>query len=709
MTTPAFPLLRRSSRIWLFAVLAATGPVSPSPAQPASQLPSKPLDLPIASGAFRPSLESLSQYRCPEWFRDAKFGIWAHWGPQAVPMEGDWYARKMYQQGSPDYIDHLARFGHPSTNGWKDIIPMWKAEKWDPDKLMALYKKAGARYFVSMGVHHDDFFLWNSRLHKWNAVNYGPHRDVVGEWQRAARKNGLPFGVSEHLGASFSWFQDSHKADKTGPLAGVPYDGANSNYWDLYHFPADPGDKSEWYTSNPRWQQQWFNEIKELVDKYHPDLVYSDGPVPFGNEVGLSQIANFYNGNTWYHHGFLTAVYTCKEPSNGRWVQDYERGVNGRIDPYPWQTDTSIGDWFYNRHWKYQPLTWTVHMLADIVSKNGNLLLNVVLRPDGSLDPEVETMLHQLADWTAVDGEAIYGTRPWRVYGEGPLQVKGGAFKEDFSYSARDIRFTTKGKTLYAIALGWPDDGRIVIKSLARTGDPSVNRIKRVQLLGYKGAVKYTQTADALVVELPAQKISDLANTLKITGGNLTPASPPASVTLVRPDAKGTLTLGAADAQLHGGQLRLEERGGLPDIGYWDKPDEWASWTARVSRAGMFRVNATVATYNANVRFVVEADGGESRRPGAGHRQLGEIQDGGRGAGSDPARRGPGGERPGRRRRELEGHQPEFCPVDPGGMTGRRAAGARVCDPQGRSQHTGAGVIQGVQACTPALACSRAW
>ena len=181
-------------------------------------------------------------------------------------MEGDWYARKMYQQGSADYKDHLARFGHPSTNGWKDIIPLWKAEKWEPEKLMALYKKAGAKYFVSMGVHHDDFFLWNSPLHQWNAVNYGPHRDVVGDWQKAAKKNGLPFGVSEHLGASFTWFQDAHKADKTGPLAGVPYDGANSNYWDLYHFPAEPGDAG-WYSKNPRWQRQWFNEIKELVDQ----------------------------------------------------------------------------------------------------------------------------------------------------------------------------------------------------------------------------------------------------------------------------------------------------------------------------------------------------------------------------------------------------------------------------------------------------------
>ncbi len=480
------------------------------------------LNLPITPGPYAGTMDSLTNYACPEWFRDAKFGIWAHWGPQAVPEEGDWYARKMYQQGSKDYEDHLKRWGHPSTNGWKDIIPLWKAEKWDPEKLMALYKKAGAHYFVSMGSHHDDFFLWNSPLHKWNSVNYGPHRDVVAAWQKAAKEQGLPFGVSEHLGASFTWFQDAHKSDQTGPLAGVPYDGVNSNNWDLYHFPAEPGD-TEWYSTNPRWQQQWYDEIKQLVDDYHPDLLYSDGGVAFNNEVGLSQIANLYNDSLAHNGGKQMAVYNCKQPSNGRWVQDYERGIGDGIDPHPWQTDTSIGDWFYNKHWKYQPVSWIVHMLVDITSKNGNLLLNVVLRPDGSLDPEVETMLHQLADWTAVNGEAIYGTRPWLVYGEGAVQAKGGAFKENFSYTAKDIRFTTRGATLYAIAMGWPDDGKIIIKSLAKTADANMNAIKTVELLGYDGKLKFTSTTDGLIVELPDKKISVLTCALRINGSNLKP------------------------------------------------------------------------------------------------------------------------------------------------------------------------------------------
>jgi alpha-L-fucosidase len=307
--------------------------------------------------------------------------------------------------------------------------------------------------------------------------------------------------------------------------------------------------------------------------------------------------------------GKLTTVYTCKQPSDGRWVQDFERGVNGRINPDTWQTDTSIGDWFYNRHWKYQPLSWTVHMLVDIVSKNGNLLLNVVLRPDGSLDPEVETMLHQLADWTAVNGEAIYGTRPWLVFGEGPIQVKGGAFKEDFKYTASDIRFTTKGKTLYAIALGWPDDGKIVIQSLARTDDSSVNKIKRVELLGCKGKLKFTQTAEGLAVELPAQKLSDLTCSLKITGSNLKPVTPPVTAPVARPDSNGDVFLSATNAALHGSQLQLETQGGLPDIGYWDSGDAWVSWTAQMPKTGTFNVSVTVATLNTEASFVVEVGG----------------------------------------------------------------------------------------------------
>ena len=466
-------------------------------------------------------MESLKQYKCPEWFRDAKFGIWAHWGPQAVPMVGDWYARRMYIEGDADYVDHLEDYGHPSQAGYKDIIPLWKAEKWNPDRLMALYKKAGARYFVSMGVHHDNFDLWNSQFHRWNAVKMGPHRDVVGTWQKAAKKQGLRFGVSEHLGASFTWFQPSHGADKTGPKAGVPYDGANPKYEDLYHPPAAPDDK-DWYSKNAEWQQEWFSRITDLIDHYNLDLLYTDGGVPFGNQVGLSMIAHLYNNNRQCR-GNLQVVYTCKQKSEGRWVEDLERGVMPGINPNPWQTDTSIGDWYYNKNWKFRPVSWVIHMLVDIVSKNGNLLLNVVQRPDGSLDPEVEQMLRQLAAWNAVNGEAIFGTRPWRIYGEGAVQAAGGHFKEDFAYSNKDIRFTTKGHTLYAIAMGWPDDGRLVVRSLGKSSPVAEGEIQEVRLLGHDGKLPWSQSDEGLIVTLPEKKPCEYAFALKITGQKLVP------------------------------------------------------------------------------------------------------------------------------------------------------------------------------------------
>jgi alpha-L-fucosidase len=459
---------------------------------------------------FDASLDSLELNRYPAWFTEGKFGIWAHWGPQAVPMEGDWYARRMYEEGSEQYLHHLAVFGHPSEHGYREIIPLWKAERWDPARLMSLYKRAGARYFVSMGAHHDNFDLWNSSYNRWNSVSMGPCRDVVGEWQAAARSEGLRFGVSEHLGASWTWFQTSRGADKEGPRAGVPYDGNDPEYEDLYHPKALPGD-TEWYTTDPRWHAEWFRRVKDLVDAYKPDLLYSDGPLPFG-EVGQELVAHLYKGS--FENGVQQAVYACKEPSEGRWAEDVERGVMDGIRPHPWQTDTSIGDWYYNRHWKYRGADWVVRTLVDVVSKNGNLLLNVVQHPDGSLDPEVEAILNDLAEWMATNGESIYGTRPWVEFGEGPTRPDGGFFNEDFAFSAADVRYVAKGdEVLYATLLGKPQPGEIVLTLLG-----SVVGIRDVAILGLGDGIPWNQAADGLHVTLPEASYSEIATVLKITG-----------------------------------------------------------------------------------------------------------------------------------------------------------------------------------------------
>jgi alpha-L-fucosidase len=463
----------------------------------------------LFSQKFEPTLESFSQYKYPEWFRDAKFGIWTHWGPQAVPRQGDWYAKKMYEEGGADYKYHVEHYGHPSKFGYKDIIPLWKAEKWNPEQLMALYKKVGAKYFVSMATHHDDFFLWNSKIHKWNSVNMGPKKDVVGLWQKAAKKEGLRFGVSEHLGASYTWFQTSRGADKTGPMAGVPYDGTNPEFEDLYHPKTAPDDKA-WLTKDPANRQNWLACITELIDMYHPDLLYSDSELPF-EEVGRTMLSHFYNQDMANNGGKLNAVYTCKlVQSNGRWVRDLERGAMDSISPFPWQTDTSIGDWYYRTGQKYMTGTQVIQMLVDIVSKNGNLLLNVVQTPEGDLEPDVLAILNEIAKWTPANGEGIYGTRPWKIYGEGPSSVKNrekgrfGGVKDVRPYEATDIRFTTKGETLYAFCMGVPSSD-IKIVSLGKNSKVSTQKVASVKMLGSKDKLSWKQEADALVITKPSK------------------------------------------------------------------------------------------------------------------------------------------------------------------------------------------------------------
>ena len=469
---------------------------------------------------FMPMLESFRQYTYPEWFRDAKFGIWAHWGPQAVPRQGDWYAKKLYIEGGDDYKYHVAHYGHPSKFGYKEIIPLWKAEKWNPEQLMVLYKKVGAKYFVSMATHHDNFFLWDSKIHKWNAVNMGPKKDVVGLWQKAAKKEGLRFGVSEHLGASYTWFQSSRQADKTGPMAGVPYDGANPEFEDLYH-PKTTADDKAWLTTNPENQKNWLSCITELIDKYQPDLLYSDSELPFG-EIGRTMLAHYYNQDITKNGGKLEAVYNCKlRPSEGRWVQDLERGAMDSISPYPWQTDTSIGDWYYRTGQKYMTGTEVIQMLVDIVSKNGNLLLNVVQTPEGDLEPDVLAILEVIAKWTPANGEAIYGSRPWKIYGEGPTtiqkQEKGsfGGVKDVRPYAAKDIRFTTKGDTLYAFCMKSPVEGVRII-SLGKNSKVTDRQVKTVTLLGSNEKISWKQEDDALVISKPSKLPDWEVSTFKI-------------------------------------------------------------------------------------------------------------------------------------------------------------------------------------------------
>lgn len=470
--------------------------------------------------SFEATWESLQNYKCPDWFRDAKFGIWAHWGPQAVPMAGDWYARNMYREGDPQYNHHVRSYGHPSKFGYKDIIGLWKAEKFDPGKMIDFYRGCGAKYFVALAGHHDNFDCWNSKHHKWNSVNYGPGMDIVGEWCKAARAAGLRFGVTEHIERCWSWFNTNKGADKTGPWAGIPYDGNNPEYVDLYTEPHS-GDEY-WYPDNASesWKRHWQARIADLIEKYDPDLLYTDGGIPFG-AIGLEMVANYYNRNQARRNGILEAVYALKDPSmfkgdhgeyrEGIGILDMERGVVDGISAKPWQTDTCIGGWYYDLRREYKTPAEIIHMLADIVSKNGNLLLNFPLRPDGTLDEQAEWTAKEIGKWLKVNGEAIYGTRPWDVYGEGSTQLKAGAFAEHEkkTFSPEDIRFTRKGNSIFAIILGRPGH-EVVIRSIT-SGDFS-----KVQMLGNDTALKWRSDKSGMHVSIPEEIKGSLAWVLKI-------------------------------------------------------------------------------------------------------------------------------------------------------------------------------------------------
>jgi alpha-L-fucosidase len=513
----------------------------------------------IAQGKFRPDWESLRQYQAPDWFRDAKFGIWAHWTAQCVPEQGDWYARQMYIQGHPQYDFHCKTYGHPSKFGFMEIDNLWKAESWNPEELMGLYVKAGARYFVALANHHDNLDCYESTHHAWNSVRVGPKKDIVGTWAKLARARGLRFGVTNHSAHSWHWFQTAYGYDPEGPLAGVPYDGfltreqGKGKWWEgldpqqLYTGPNMPMPKgmdsiraaNQWHTQNDRkWTEEpppnnpgfvntWFLRCQELIDKYQPDLLYfDDTELPLG-QAGLDIAAHFYNSNMARHGGKLEAVLNSKglKPEHvGTMVLDIERGRADRILPAAWQTDTCVGDWHYRRatfeNHRYKSAATVIQMLVDIVSKNGCLLLNIPLRGSGAIDEDERKVLDGLASWMPANGEAIFGTRPFSVFGEGAPDVAGSAnFNERNSrpYTAEDIRFTAKGDVLYAIALGWPPAGKLTIRTLGQGSTAYPREVGRIELLGSGGALPFTRDSAGLVVTVPAQRPNEYAFAFKIT------------------------------------------------------------------------------------------------------------------------------------------------------------------------------------------------
>lgn len=505
---------------------------------------------PVAAGPFQPNWNSLLNYQVPEWFRDAKFGIWAHWGPQCEAERGDWFARNMYMKGKGGRAPDTG-YLHPSEFGFKDVIHAWKAEKFDPDQLVKFYKDNGAKYFMAMANHHDNFDNYDSKYQPWNSVKVGPKKDLIGGWAAAARKHGLRFGVSVHASRAWSWYEPAQGTDETGPYAGKPYDGkltkadGKGKWWDgldpqdLYAQNHTPGKKFSWTWDRDQgsswpdsaYMENFFKRTQQLWDDYHPDQIYFDDTVlPFHgitDKVGLNLAVHFYNTRL-NQEGVTEAVMNGKGLSNKQrraMVYDIERGKANAILPQPWETSTCLGQWHYNKavldQHLYKSAASVIRLLCDIVSKNGNLLLSVPLQRDGQPDAEEIKIVNEIGAWLKLNGEAIYATRPWQTFGEGPSATnnkngQGGA--ETDTFTPEDIRFTQSkdGQTLYAIVLEIPKDGKVAIKSLGNASPNWPGKIRSVRLLG-GGELKFTRDENGLHVLLPKNFTGQTALALKIT------------------------------------------------------------------------------------------------------------------------------------------------------------------------------------------------
>ena len=478
------------------------------------------VDRTVKAGPFRADYESLDTYNVPQWYKDAKFGIFIHWGINAVPAFGGWYARDMYMKGSKSYEHHIVTYGPLTKFGYKDFIPMFRAERFDPQAWAHLFKQAGARYVVPVFEHHDGFAMYDSDLSDWTSSKMGPRRDVGGELEKAVRTEGLHFGASSHRIEHDFFMGEGRKepSDVNDPQYAAFYGPAHL-YW---HVADDDNSLAFDFTYlSQAFADDWLARSAEIVQKYHPDIMYFDwwdGQPGLRNE--LARFAAFYyNESTKYsgQAGVINYKYYAMDEHSA--VLDLERGQSPGIRPLYWQTDTSLGNrgWFYYTNEKFKTADFVVHQLVDIVSKNGNLLLNVGPRPDGTIPDEVQQTLLAVGGWLKINGDAIYGTRPWLIFGEGPNNTVAGPFSDTrAAYTAEDFRFTTKDRTLFAIEMGWPVGGQATIHSLGTASTNSMEKVTSVALLGAPGELKFRQQEDGLHVFLPRENPGKFAYVYKI-------------------------------------------------------------------------------------------------------------------------------------------------------------------------------------------------
>jgi alpha-L-fucosidase len=464
---------------------------------------------------YEPDWDSLTQHPDPQWFADAKFGIYFHWGPYSVPAyKTEWYSHYMYVPGHACNKYHLETYGPLDKFGYKDFIPMFKAEKFDADAWAALFKKAGARFAGPVAEHADGFAMWDSDLTEWNAARMGPKRDIVGQMSRAVRKQNMKFITTLHHQWLYAWY----------PTMDLKTDASNPAYRDLY---GPPAPRSAFCGSNRNpdpmpdaaFSQRWFSRAKEVVDKYKPDLVWFDNKLHILKQQYILDFLSYYYNSAQSWNREVVTTYKHKDFRAGAGILDLERSRMSETKDFPWLTDDSIdwGSWCNVKQPNYKSTNRLIDFLVDVVSKNGCVLLNITPKANGEIPQPVQDRLLEMGQWLKLNGQAIYETRPWKIYGEGPQRIVEGHLSErkNKDATAEDIRFTTKGKTLYAIILDWPVDGTCRIKSLG-TRKNLLGDIKTIKLLGHRGRIEWSRNAEALTVKMPDSKPCDHAFVLAI-------------------------------------------------------------------------------------------------------------------------------------------------------------------------------------------------
>jgi alpha-L-fucosidase len=559
----------------------------------------------VSKPVYEPNWESLSRHNAaPEWFRDAKYGIYFHWGVYSVPAFGsEWYPRNMHQKNRKEYAHHVEKYGDPAEFGYDKFVPMFKAEKFDADEWAELFAKSGARFAGPVAEHHDGFAMWASQQTPWNAKDKGPKRDLTGELAEAIRNRNMKFVTTFHHARNNLWEKDGRW---TGHYDGVKRD-----------FPTALEDPDRallyGYMSREKFLDMWLGKLKEVIDNYQPDLIWFDSwlnEIP--DEVKMQYLAYYFNKA---HEWGKDVVVTFKQDDLPREVavDDYEKGRANRLTEFTWLTDDTIsrGSWCYTQDLQIKPTSEVVHVLIDIVSKNGQLLLNISPKADGTIPDNQQEVLLGIGEWLEVNGEAIYDTRPWVIFGEGSTRMKkGGHFVGSLSYSAQDIRFTTNGDVLYAIFLGEPSQ-EVTIACLATEAGLCGGEVTRVSLLGHEGDLGFTQDEKGLHITFPAELPSAIATAIKIDGLKIAGFEPQIDSTL-----KGSLwqtekhativkfrddkaVLKAEDAVLVGSKIGTEARdAGKTNIGFWDSADDFVAWKVDFPAAGAYELSGRFAAQN---------------------------------------------------------------------------------------------------------------